>query len=62
MGRVKSQKLKTRLSSALKRNRNVPVFVVAKTARRVRQNPFKRNWRASKLKLSTPHAKKQLKD
>ena len=61
MGKVKSQKLKARLSSALKKNRNVPLFVVAKTARRVRQNPFKRNWRAKKMKLSTPHMKKQLK-
>ncbi|MEM3030954.1 MAG: 50S ribosomal protein L39e [Candidatus Micrarchaeia archaeon] len=60
MGRVKTSKLKRRLGKALRQNRPVPVFVAVKTARRVRQNPLRRNWRTSKLKLGTPHARKEL--
>lgn len=60
MGSVKTRKLKERLGAAGKRNRNIPVFVVLKSARRVRQNPLKRNWRAKKLGLGTPHARREL--
>jgi len=60
MGSVKTRKLKERLGAALKRNRNIPVFVALKSARRVRQSMFRRNWRSRKLKLGTPHAKKEL--
>ncbi|MEM4389468.1 MAG: 50S ribosomal protein L39e [Candidatus Micrarchaeia archaeon] len=60
MGRVKTSKLKRRLGKFLKQNRPVPVFVVLKTARRVRQNLFRRHWRTNKLKLGTPHAKREL--
>ncbi|MEM3555691.1 MAG: 50S ribosomal protein L39e [Candidatus Micrarchaeia archaeon] len=51
MGRNKSYKKKIALASALKKNRRVPLFVVAKTNRRVRTNPRSRNWRRKKLKL-----------
>jgi len=36
---------------AAAQNRRVPLFVVAKTARRTRTNPKQRHWRRSKLKL-----------
>lgn len=51
MGRAKSYKKKIALAAALRRNRRVPLFVVAKTNRRVRANPRMRNWRRKKLKL-----------
>jgi large subunit ribosomal protein L39e len=51
MGSVKSSKKKIALGAALRRNRRVPLFVVAKTNRRIRANPHARNWRKRKLKL-----------
>ncbi|MDD5318071.1 MAG: 50S ribosomal protein L39e [Candidatus ainarchaeum sp.] len=51
MPRVKSDRTKSRLGKAAKRNRRIPLFVVAKTKRRVTVNPLQRNWRRSKLDL-----------
>jgi large subunit ribosomal protein L39e len=42
---------KLRLAKAMKQNRPVPVWVVAKTMGRVRTHPKRRNWRRSKLKV-----------
>ncbi len=51
MGSNKSSALKKVLSKALSQNRRVPLFVVAKTKRRVSRNTEQRNWRSSKLKV-----------
>jgi len=51
MSRVKTTVLKKKLVKAAKRNRRIPVFVVAKTKRGVTSNPLQRNWRRSKLDL-----------
>jgi len=51
MSKAKSSILKAKLGKAAKTNRRVPVFVVAKTKRKVTANPLQRNWRRSKLGL-----------
>lgn len=51
MGRNKSASLKKRLCKKIMQNRRVPVFVIAKTNRKVSQNSERRNWRSKKLKL-----------
>ncbi len=51
MGKIKSRSTKAQLGRALKQNRRVPVFVIAKTNRRVSQNSERRHWRTQKLKL-----------
>ncbi|MCX6776368.1 MAG: 50S ribosomal protein L39e [Candidatus Micrarchaeota archaeon] len=51
MGSVKSTEKKIALGAAIRKNKRVPLFVVAKTNRRVRENPHQRNWRKKKLKL-----------
>ena len=51
MGKQKTSLTKSRLGRAAKANRRVPLFVMAKTARRVTQNTRRRNWRTRKLKL-----------
>jgi large subunit ribosomal protein L39e len=51
MSRVKSSAKKKALGKALKRNRRVPLFVVAKTRRRVAASARRRHWRRNKLKL-----------
>jgi len=52
MSRNKSEKKKTVLAKALKQNRRMPIFVIAKTARRVMRNVKQRHWRTRKLKLT----------
>lgn len=47
----KSSEKKARLSKAMKQNRRVPLFVVAKTNKKVVSNPIRRSWRNKKLKL-----------
>jgi large subunit ribosomal protein L39e len=42
---------KLRLAKAMKQNRPVPIWVVAKTLGRVRTHPRRRYWRRSKLKV-----------
>ena len=51
MSRYKSKELKLKLAKALKQNRRLPVFVVAKTKRRIMFNTKTRNWRRKKLKI-----------
>ncbi|MEM2962909.1 MAG: 50S ribosomal protein L39e [Candidatus Anstonellales archaeon] len=42
---------KSRLAHAMKTNRRIPVFVVAKTKRRIIQNKERRHWRRKKLNI-----------
>ncbi len=51
MSSNKSQKKKLVLAKKLRQNRRVPIFVMAKTARRVTRNTEARNWRRRKLKV-----------
>jgi large subunit ribosomal protein L39e len=51
MGSMKSSRKKTALGAALRKNKRIPIFVIAKTNRRIRTNPHARNWRRRKLKL-----------
>ncbi len=45
----KSSQKKARLGKALKQNRRLPIFAVAKTNRRITQNLKARNWKSKKL-------------
>ena len=47
---TKTPQKKAHLAKALKSNRRVPVFVIAKTNRKVRFATRNRNWRSNKLK------------
>ena len=47
----KSQKKKDVLSKKVRQNRRVPIFVIARTARRVSRNTKARNWRSRKMKI-----------
>lgn len=49
----KSSLKKSRLGHAGKQNRRIPLFVVAKTNRRVMQNLQRRHWRTQKLKMGS---------
>ncbi len=51
MARNKSVRKKEILSKANRQNRRMPLFVVAKTKRRVRYNRMSRNWLSSKLSV-----------
>jgi len=51
MARFKPLGKKLRLARALKQNRALPLFVLIKTNRRVKNNPKRRHWRRTKLKL-----------
>jgi large subunit ribosomal protein L39e len=51
MSKSKSGARKKHLGKELKKNRRIPVFVIAKTNRKVSQNTKRRNWRRNKLKL-----------
>ncbi|MFH0817485.1 MAG: 50S ribosomal protein L39e [Candidatus Micrarchaeota archaeon] len=51
MSKSKSRAKKLRLGVELKKNRRLPVFVIAKTNRKVSSNPRRRNWRSRKIKL-----------
>ncbi len=50
MSSIKPHAKKLRLAKALKQNRRVPLFVIAKTGGKVRSHPKMRNWRRNKLK------------
>lgn len=47
----KSLVKKIMLAKKIKQNRAIPLFIVAKTKRKVRTNNKKRQWRSKKLKL-----------
>ncbi|WP_393971497.1 50S ribosomal protein L39e [Oxyplasma meridianum] len=51
MSRNKELGRKIRLMKKIKENRRVPGWVMIKTARKVTQNPKRRNWRRGGLKL-----------
>ena len=51
MSRNKTPGLKARLGKKLKQNRRIPVFVIAKTKRKLTTNTSQRNWRTKKLKM-----------
>jgi len=51
MSRVKSAARKVKLGKAARQNRRIPIFVAAKTKRKVTQNRLQRNWRKEKLDL-----------
>ncbi|VVB66724.1 50S ribosomal protein L39e [Candidatus Gugararchaeum adminiculabundum] len=51
MGSRKSQAKKEVISKKLKQNRRIPIFVIAKTNRKVTQNSERRNWRTKKLNI-----------
>jgi large subunit ribosomal protein L39e len=46
----KSKEKKDALSKAARMNRRIPIFVVAKTARKISRSLRSRNWRTTKLK------------
>ncbi len=45
-------KKKIMLAKKVRQNRRLPLFVAAKTNRKVSENTKRRNWRTRKLKLS----------
>ncbi|MFA5108878.1 MAG: 50S ribosomal protein L39e [Candidatus Micrarchaeia archaeon] len=45
----KTSKKKSMLGKEMKRNRRIPLFVIAKTKRKVTANNRRRAWRNSKL-------------
>jgi large subunit ribosomal protein L39e len=47
----KGSALKRVLATALRQNRRLPLFVVAKTARKLTQNPKRRHWKRDKMKV-----------
>ncbi len=51
MSRNKSAARKRKLVKAIRQNRRMPLFVVAKTKRRVTQNRMRRDWRHEKMDL-----------
>ncbi|MEW5955344.1 MAG: 50S ribosomal protein L39e [Candidatus Micrarchaeota archaeon] len=51
MARNKSAEKKALLSKAVRRNRRLPIFVIAKTARKLTRNPRARSWRYRRLKI-----------
>ncbi len=50
MARYKHVARKLRLANRLKSNSPIPIWVVAKTMRRIRWRPRRRHWRRVKLK------------
>ncbi len=51
MARNKMARTKNKLVIAARQNRRMPLFVVAKTKRRMRFNRLQRDWKSQKLKL-----------
>ncbi len=51
MSRNRSKAKKAVLTKALLQNRRMPIFVIARTARRVSRNSKTRNWRSEKMKI-----------
>lgn len=49
MSRAKTPEKKRVLTKAMRQNRRIPLFVIARTKRKVMRNPRIRNWRAKKL-------------
>ena len=51
MSKIKTARVKATLGKMIKQNRRMPLFVIAKTNRKVTQNREARNWRTQKLKM-----------
>ncbi|MCX8197290.1 MAG: 50S ribosomal protein L39e [Candidatus Micrarchaeota archaeon] len=51
MSKIKTPKVKATLGKMIKRNRRIPLFVIAKTNRKIVQNFERRSWRTQKLKM-----------
>ncbi len=51
MATHKSHAKKKKLSSAWRSNRPVPIWVIARTRRKVRTSPARRHWRRTKLRI-----------
>jgi len=51
MGSIKTLALKRKLAAALRSNKPVPAWVIARTSGKVRFSPARRHWRRNKLKL-----------
>jgi len=51
MSKNRSRQKKAVLTKALLQNRRMPIFVIARTARRVSRNSKTRNWRSEKMKI-----------
>ncbi len=51
MSKIKTERAKATLGKMIKRNRRIPLFVIAKTNRKVVQNRERRAWRSQKLKM-----------
>jgi large subunit ribosomal protein L39e len=58
MSKIKSQRKKETLGKMIKRNRRLPLFVIAKTNRKVTRNSEVRNWRNQKLKMRSQKMKR----
>lgn len=58
MSRIKTPRTKATLGKMIKRNRRIPLFVIAKTNRRVTQNRERRQWRSQKLNMRSQKRKR----
>ena len=58
MSKIKTARTKATLGKMLKRNRRLPLFVIAKTNRKVVRNSEARNWRSQKLKMGSQKRKR----
>ena len=58
MSRIKTPRTKATLGKMIKRNRRIPLFVIAKTNRRVVQNRERRQWRSQKLNMRSQKRKR----
>ena len=53
MSKVKTMKTKATLGKKMNQNRRIPLFVIARTNRRITQNSERRMWRTHKLKMQS---------
>jgi large subunit ribosomal protein L39e len=58
MSKIKTPRTKSTLGKMIKRNRRLPLFVIAKTNRKVVRNSESRNWRTQKLKMRSQKRKR----
>ena len=58
MSKIKTARAKATLGKMIKRNRRIPLFVIAKTNRRVVQNRERRQWRSQKLNMRSQKRKR----
>lgn len=58
MSKIKSARVKSTLGKMIKRNRRLPLFVIAKTNRKVVRNTEVRSWRNQKLKMRSQKRKR----